>query len=224
METWIYYGIALFTLWAAGFMAFHLFYRRKYTQKLVDLYKKVELSEASARRIKEQFLKIQEEASSLRLSLDRERRERTEETAGQRENYRKKTFAFSAACLFSGLLFGGLVSGLLVHSAGEVSHVRKMIDLEVLAKVNEAKAEMLRLQLDKVQANYDLLHRSLTQTRENEAVTLAKLEVLLEHLSGRKLGQKLMLDIEAMRESLRNNFNSADLPSERFMLQNAAAI
>lgn len=212
-----YYIAGALAAGAAGFGIFFQIYRRRQTARFVELYKKLEVSESASRRVKEQFLKLQEEAVALRESLERERRAREENAAGLRETARKKMVSLGAACLVSGVFLGTVMAGVLTYSLSEIRHLRQTVEYQVLARTSEARADLLGKELSRVTSQYQRLSEKLLTVREDDAVARAKLGILLDQLSGRRIGSKLTLDVEAMRESLRQSGKPAEAAAETFL-------
>gem|GEM_PF-2989587 len=225
MDIYYSYGavFAALTALAGAGISFHL-YSRKQTARMVELYKKLETSETSSRRAKEQLLRVQEEAVNLKHALERERRVREEAATGYQESARKKLTSIGAVCIAAGVFMGSAVSGMLVYSISETSHLRQSIDLQVRARLGEEKAEILAGQLARVQEDNQRLYFNLFTSRETEAVTQAKMEVLLDNLSGKRVNSKLLLDVEALRSSLRQQEDAGLAQSDLMRPQAAVRI
>jgi hypothetical protein len=115
--------------------------------------------------------------------------------------YQKKMLRLGILCVSGGLLTGGLAAGWSVGIQSELQAIRVSTDLEVRARVAEARLDGLQLQLSGARDEYQHLWKRYLENLEVKTATTAKLETLLDQLSARKQ-RRPELDVAALRRNL----------------------
>ena len=193
----------------AGFAA-SLMERKRAGSRLKAMEFRLREMNENASRYREELVHSRQESDTLRRSLEKEKLDRQNALSGLQENYTRRAARLALTCSLAGVLAGGLLTGVYVDARARLHFMERMIDLEVTARTAKAGTELLGERLAELKKEYESMRRGFLNAREAEALTLAKLEILLNHLSGKKGRDALALDVEAMRENLRQDVRMED--------------
>lgn len=163
---------------------------------------KAEAAEQYAESARKELAHSRAEAAELQKTLSAERAAQSESLLTLMRGYHRKMFRLAFVCAGAGLLTGSVFAGWMVSVQSEVRAIRMSTDLEIRARVAEARAEGLVLELRGAREEYRLLWKNFMDNLEAKTVTAAKLETLLEQLSTRKIKGALEMDVAALRKNL----------------------
>jgi N-methylhydantoinase A/oxoprolinase/acetone carboxylase beta subunit len=176
---------------------------RKFSRKqAVHLAQKLTTAENEAQAYRKSLAQVRQEAEALQKTLAGERAAQSESLLTLARGYQKKMIRLACVCVGGGFLTGGVLAGWGVGMHSELQSVKRFMDLEVRARVAEARSQGLELQLAGVREDYKQLWRNFVENLEAKTVTTAKMEALLDQLTSRKLKGSLELDVEALRRNL----------------------
>lgn len=191
-------ALAAFGAWYGG----SAFEKIRSAREAKAITRKLEAAEQHAENYRKELRQSRAEAEALQKTLSGERAAQSESLLMLVRGYHKKMLRLGVLCVSGGLLTGGLAAGWSVGIQSELQAMRMSTDLEVRARVAEVRLDGLQLQLNSVRDEYQLLWRRYLENLEVKTATAAKLETLLDQLSGRKLKGTLELDVAALRRNL----------------------
>lgn len=191
-------ALAAFGAWYGG----SAFERVRSARDAKAMTRKLEAAEQHAENYRKDLHQSRAEAAALQKTLAGERAAQSESLLLMVRGYQKKMFRLGFLCVSGGLLAGGLAAGWSVGIQSELTAIRMSTDLEVRARVAEARLEGLQLQLNGARDEHQQLWKKYLENLEAKTATAAKLEALLEQLSARKLKGALELDVAALRRNL----------------------
>lgn len=191
-------AFAAFGAWYGG----SAFERVRSSREAKAIARKLEAAEQHAENYRKDLQQSRAEAAALQKTLSGERAAQSESLLMLIRGYQKKMLRLGFLCVGGGLLAGGMAAGWSVGIQSELQAIRMSTDLEVRARVAEARFDGLQLQLNGAREEYQHLWKRYMENLEAKTATAAKLETLLDQLSARKLKGALELDVAALRRNL----------------------
>lgn len=179
-----------------GFMV-HFRERGRHQIRLQTLEIKAEQAQKRSNTLQEQLLKTQNDLVMVSKNLEREHSEKMTLVADYSRPFRRQNVMLGLVCLVWGLAFGGLLT--LYRAEGKLSELR------VRAGVAEGRERMFTEELQRIRHVLGELRQSIQQEMEARIIAETKLEMILDHVSGRKISIAL--------ESPKNKEGQAKTPT-----------
>ncbi|HTL46721.1 MAG TPA: hypothetical protein VL688_01525 [Verrucomicrobiae bacterium] len=202
-------AIALFLVWNAASFLERNMRQRKYRV----LEAQWQQSEAKAARLAEELGAARSQCLSLQRDLESGRQAQAEALNGLRLQSLKQMMRAGIATAAAGFFAGAVIVGIVVDARAQNAALRRSTDLEVRALVAEARFKDAHSELAVLRDEQRNFRKVLLEAREEKAVALTKLEILLGHFSGKK-AKGVDLDVNAIRESLRRGGDEILSPQE----------
>lgn len=181
-------------------------------KELSKALKKAQSAEAYAETARREVSRLKASVSELQTSLNSERAEQNQYRLNLAASYSLKTMRLSALALCAGLGAGSLLISWGSNLRTEVQVLKATREFEIRARVAEARAESLSLELKNSGDEIQALRRNFMHQLEAKAVTAAKLEMLLDQLGSRRIKGALELDVSALKQNLQDLRQQDTLP------------
>lgn len=196
------YGSLVAATGILAWTASALLERRQSRVKVSEAQQKLKQSEAKFLHYQSEFLRVQKEVQSLRSESRDKQQSHDILMAETRHGLTRQGWQRAFAGLAFGLLAGGFLVGGYGTSQARLETLQATADLEVRARVAEAKLELMVKNQNELQKQLQELQLYSMEMREINAVAMTKMNILLYHIADRKSSKLGPLDIEALRMSL----------------------
>ena len=202
METYLLYGILLFCGFTVSWLLGSLFQKIAQGRRLREWQTRSQEDGLRLEKLSGELHTARLELGTLKQDLETERQAHNELVFRSKEHLLKRSLMSGLAGSFAGLLLGALLAGVVVDARAQVRLLEKTTSLEVLARTSEARTEILRSELSELREETRMFRRNVMEIQEGRAVAVAKLEMLLDFMSGRRGKGDFDLDLKAIRDSL----------------------
>lgn len=159
---------------------------RNRSRKIRSLEREKAEITASVKSLREEIFQTRLRADALARDFESVSRQKDELHRELLNPYRKPVLAFALKTFGAGILCGAVVMGPAVFSVQQSVWTKRIVDVEVRARVAEAKAHFYEGNLGSLRAEYENLGRKLLEEMEQKFVFLAKLEALIDENPSRK--------------------------------------
>ncbi len=150
--------------------------------------------------LKDQLESARAETLLAQEGTNRDRQSWALETAGMKLSFQHQALRFGTYALAAGMLFGGAMAWTVSGSRAEVKHLQRVMQIEVESRTALAELTRAQTRLEQTQGENKKLRDSLFAEMEQKALLYAKLEVLLQGLSGEKWGRDFILNQKKLIE------------------------
>lgn len=189
--------LALLTLTIVGVLAWYLAEyteRRRNVEALQQLESKVRVAESRTLGLREQYEKLKETYNQLTASYERERSSQGNAIVAIQQTAKREKVRVGIAAILCGLMVGGFAGGVGSWSLAHTKFRETILKMDVVARVAEMNAGMLRSQLEKLEERYEEMEHLLNEERIAKTIAFTKLEILLENLVTDKWKRGYSLD------------------------------